>query len=76
MWPSEFSRYDILEAHYAFCCDYYSGMNDPLYARLCRISKRLKPGPMWRGYESLGAAAQYIYDCLVAKLEEEEARPC
>lgn len=65
----EIGRYEILEAHYAFCSDYYSGQGDPLYARLCRIGKIFKPGPMWKGRDSLSFFGKMIYDNLVEREE-------
>lgn len=38
-----FDRFDIVEAHYAFSCDYHSGMFSDLYKRSCRISKYFTP---------------------------------
>ena len=60
-------RFDIVEAHYAFACDYHSGQSSGLYARLCRISKYFTPSPLWRGYESLSENGKEIYSQLVDK---------
>lgn len=62
-----FDRFDIVEAHYAFCCDYHEGLHSRLYARLCRILTYLRPSPMFRGYESLSDNGRMIYDELVSK---------
>lgn len=62
-----FDRFDIVEAHYAFACDYHSGQWSELYAKLSRISKYFTPSPLWRGFESLSENAQEIYNNLVAK---------
>jgi hypothetical protein len=48
-----FDRFDIMSAHYAFYCDFYSGMSDVFYMKLCRIQKTLTVSPMWKGFESL-----------------------
>jgi hypothetical protein len=60
-----FDRFDILQAHYWFCSDWYDGQRDPLYARLCRILKHFTPGCLSRGPDSENAQA--IYDNLVEK---------
>lgn len=60
-------RFDIVEAHYAFCVDYHSGMFSDLYKRSCRISRYFTPSPMFMGFESLSENGQEIYNNLVAK---------
>jgi len=67
-----FDRFEIVEAYYAFCCDYYSGQGDKLYARLCRIRKYYKPSPMFKGYESLTDNSQAIYDNLVKRYKMDK----
>ena len=62
-----FDRFDIIAAHYLFCAGYYTGQNDKLYARLCRIKKYFNPGPLFEGYVSLSENGQVIYDNLVKK---------
>jgi hypothetical protein len=62
-----FDRFEIVEAHYAFCSDYHGGQNCPLYARLCRILKYFKPSPMFRGVESLTDNSAEIYKNLEKK---------
>ena len=57
-----FDRYDIVEAHYAFACDYHSGQSSDLYAKLCRISRYYSPGRAWKGYDSLSENGKAIYD--------------
>ena len=57
-------RFDIVEAHYAFCIDWHSGQWSDLYARQCRISEYFNPSPMFRGYDSLSENGQEIYDKL------------
>lgn len=64
-----FDRFDIVEAHYAFACDYHDGQSSYLYAKLCRISKYFTPSPMFRGFESLSENAKEIYNNLVEKHE-------
>lgn len=63
----EFNRFDIIAAHYLFCCEWYNGMSDPLYARQCKISKYYNPGPMDRGWDSLSYNAREIYYALCEK---------
>lgn len=62
MWE----RFDIVEAHYAFYCDYHSGQFSYFYRRLCHILNKLefKPGPMFNGYRSLSENGKAIYDAL------------
>lgn len=57
--------WDMVEAHYTFCMDYHAGQWSPEYARMCRLGRFFKPGPMWQGYESMSEDAQAIYDSLV-----------
>lgn len=64
-------RFDIVEAHYAFCCDYHSGQSSELYARLCRISRYFSPSPLFRGFASLTENGQEIYRAL----EEKHRQP-
>ena len=61
----EFDRFDIVSAHYAHAVDYHSGQASDLYAKQCRISGYFRPGPMWRGYDSLSENGKIIYDNLV-----------
>lgn len=68
MW----NRFDIVEAHYAFCVDYHSGQWSDLYARQCRISSYFKPGMAWDGYDSLTENGRAIYDTLAANQKEVE----
>lgn len=60
-------RFDIVEAHYAFCCDYHGGQSSELYARLCRIGRYFKPSFGFRGFASLTENGQAIYSQLVEK---------
>ena len=60
-----FDRFDVVEAHYAYCADYHDGQGSDLYRRLCRIGAYFTPSPMWRGYESLSDNGQEIYQSLV-----------
>lgn len=64
-------RWDIIEAHYAFCCDWHHGQFSELYARQCRISKYFEPGLLWRGYQSLSENGKEIYDQLATKALSE-----
>lgn len=60
-----FDRFDVVEAHYAYCADYHEGQGSELYRRLCRIGGYFTPSAMWRGYESLSDNGQEIYQSLV-----------
>lgn len=62
-----FDRFDIVEAYYAYACDYHDGQWSDLYALQCRISNYFKPGLMWRGYDSLSENGKEIYNQLVSK---------
>jgi hypothetical protein len=64
---NEFNRFDIVEAHYAFCSDYHEGQWSDKYAKLCRISQYFKPSPLFRGYKSLNSNSKSIYRDLVKK---------
>lgn len=57
----EWNRWDIVEAHYAYCMDNHNGQGCPLYAEMCRIGRYFKPGPLWVGFDSLSDNAQSIY---------------
>lgn len=63
-----FDRFDIVEAHYAFCCDYHGGQDSALYARLCRILNPdrigFRPAPSFNGFESLEDNGKLIYNAL------------
>ena len=69
-----FDRFDIVAAHYFFCANYHSGQYGKLYARLCRITERLRftPAPSWRIAADVSENCQHIYDNLVSKHEEKE----
>jgi hypothetical protein len=58
-----FDRFDIVQAHYWFACNYHGGQWSPLYARLCRISRYYRPGALENGPE--GENAIRIYRVLV-----------
>lgn len=60
-----FDRFDIVEAYYAFFCDYHEGMYSAKYRRLCRILEYFNPSPLFNGYESLSSNGKMIYDNLV-----------
>lgn len=61
-------RFDIVEAHYAFCCDWHGGQWSSLYERLCRIQRYYRPSPMWKGYASLTDNGKEIYDRLKERM--------
>lgn len=65
-------RFDIVEAHYAFCCDHHEGQWSELYARLCRIQRYFKPGIGFRGFASLTENGQEIYSQLVLKHQQPQ----
>ena len=56
-----FNRFDILEANYAFCSEWYCSQWCPLYARMCRVKNILTPSPLFRGYKSLSPEGKKIY---------------
>jgi hypothetical protein len=60
-------RFDIVEAHYAFCCEWYDGQRDPLYARQCKIRQYFTPGRLWNGFDSLTENGKEIYLALCEK---------
>jgi hypothetical protein len=62
-----FDRFDIVEAHYAFCCDYHDGQWGELYRKACRIIKYFKASPLWKGFDSLSENGKEIYNALVEK---------
>lgn len=62
-----FNRFDIVTAHYAFCCDYHEGQASELYARLCRIQRYYRPSPLFKGFASLNENEQAIYQQLLEK---------
>lgn len=67
-----FDRWDIAEAHLAFCMDYHSGQSSELYRRMCRITDpkgkiQFRPSPLWKGFNSLSENAREIYRQLEEK---------
>ena len=71
-----FDRFDIVEAHYAFCSDYHEGQGSKKYQRLCRISDpngriQLRVSPLWGGYSSLSENGKEIYLQLVDRFEKD-----
>ena len=60
-----FNRFDIVEAHFAFYTDNWSGQFSDFYIRACRIRDYFNPGPCFEGYESLSDNGKAIYDNLV-----------
>ena len=59
-----FNRYDIVAAYYLFFTNYYDGMGDLKYKRLCKIRTYYKQG---LGFGSLSENARAIYHQLVEK---------
>ena len=60
-----FDRFDIVEAHFAFYADNWSGQFCPFYIRQCRIRDYFNPGPCFEGFESLSENGKAIYEQLV-----------
>lgn len=71
-----FDRFDIVSAHYAFCCDWYNGQRDKLYARLCRIGNYYKPSVLDKGYVSLSENGKDIYAALCEKHGFDHRETC
>lgn len=69
---SHYDRFDIVDAHYWFACDYHSGQTSDLYSRLSRISKYFKPPILATG--PTGENSRAIYRELVKKHEEKHNR--
>lgn len=70
-----FDRFDIVEAHYAYCMDFHNGQWSDLYERQCRISRYFKPATSWKGYESLSENGRKIYDALVERRGSRPQQP-
>ena len=51
---------DITIGLYWFACDYYCGMNDPLYSILCEIGHYYDPGRMCNGPQE-DSAEEIVY---------------
>ncbi len=68
------NRFDIAEAHLAFCDDYHTGMWSDLYKRSCRIRRYLHPGAFWRGFASLSENGKAIYRQLKSKHVRNKTR--
>ena len=60
-----YDRWDIVEAHYWFAVHYHGGQFSELYAKLCRISRYLKPSILADGPSSENACT--IYNSLETK---------
>jgi hypothetical protein len=58
----DYSRFDIVQAHYWYCTHYYAGMMSREYARLCKMQRYYKPSPFENMPTSYAAA--YIYNQL------------
>ena len=67
-----FDRFDIVAAHYWFCANHHNGQFGKLYARLCRITEKLrfKPAPSWYGPKDVSENCKAIYDNLVNRHNE------
>ncbi len=62
-----FDRFDIAEAHLAFCDDHHDGQWSATYKKGCRIRRFLKPGHLWMGFDSLTENGKEIYRALQAR---------
>lgn len=62
-----YDKFDIVEAHYCFCCDFYNGQACPLYAKQCRIRRYYTPSPLFNGFDSLSDNGKEIYRALCQK---------
>lgn len=62
-----FTRFDIVEGWYYYCMNFYSGVGDWRYKRLCKIITYFKPGlssmPCGGGRE--------VYNALCEKYNKE-----
>ena len=67
-----FDRFDIVAAHYFFCLNYHTGQRSVLYARLCRITERLRfrPAPNWHKPSDVSENCRRIYMDLVSRHNE------
>lgn len=65
-----FNRFDVVEAHYAFYCDWHSGQSDTFYQRLCRMESYFKPGLMFNGYQNLSENGMLIYQNLMDQYQK------
>lgn len=61
-----FDRFDICEAWYLYLGQWYSGQNDPKYARLSRLMQFFKPRPNL-SFETLTENGRRIYLDLIAE---------
>jgi hypothetical protein len=57
-----YDRFDIIEAHLAYCMDFHDGQWGRLYARMSKIHGYFIPGAAWSGYDSLTENGRQIYD--------------
>ena len=53
----------VIVARYWHAAFHYSGQGDPLYARLCRLGRIFRPGPICNGPES-GSIEEALYQAL------------
>jgi hypothetical protein len=58
---AQFDSLDIAQAHYLWCSENHGGQGSEAYERLSRIGRFFKPGPCWKGWESLSPNARNIY---------------
>jgi len=62
------SRFDVVLGHYVYCSQHYAGQGDPLYEKLCRITRYFNPGAAFSETkffrEPEYEAARAVYDHL------------
>jgi hypothetical protein len=61
----DYSRGDVVQAHYWFYADHHGGQWSTEYARLCKISQYYRPGRLEHGPDTV--PARLIYDALCEK---------
>lgn len=62
-----FDRFDVCEAWAAYMAENHGGMNDPLYARLCRLLSFYRPAHLGR---LSNENAQAIYSALCKRSQD------
>lgn len=55
-------KFDAAEAAYAYFYHWHGGQYSESYRKLCVLAKVFKPGPMWKGVESLSDEGREIYE--------------
>lgn len=57
-------RFDVAEGFYWFLVHHHEGQGSAKYARLCRLGRKFRPGPLARGPQSEDAQAVYRALCV------------